>query len=250
MPRVPKDTQPGPSALRRSILKLLAGTVLGAGLGRLGVDFAFAAEPLVEAGDKLMSIEFDWALRSRVLARQADDDDWEPLTRFEASETLRLADGKHDRPVRDRRQPTATRERRARPRQAPRRARARRRGHREGGRRHLLRPPSGLRVHARDLSQCRQCPDRDRRLDQRRACAQAGRQRCARLLVVLGRLARGPPRLGAAGEGRFQPAQFHGHERHRLRRRHAGGRRLAARLRAGGRACRNGAEARWRCRSR
>ena len=34
MPRVPKDTQPGPSALRRSVLKLLAGTVLGAGLGR------------------------------------------------------------------------------------------------------------------------------------------------------------------------------------------------------------------------
>jgi alpha-galactosidase len=94
MPRSRKDGTPrtGPQARRRTILKLLAGTIAGAGLTRFGAEFAFASEALAEAGDELIAIEFDWALRSRVIARPGDE--WEPLTRFEASETLRLADGK------------------------------------------------------------------------------------------------------------------------------------------------------------
>ena len=39
-----------------------------------------------------MAFEFDAALRSRVMARQGNT--FEPLTDFEPSETLRLADGK------------------------------------------------------------------------------------------------------------------------------------------------------------
>jgi alpha-galactosidase len=81
-----------PTARRRTVLKLLAGSIVGAGLSRLGAGFAFAAEPLVQVGDTVMSLELDWALRSRVVARQGRG--LEPLTDFEPSETLRLADGK------------------------------------------------------------------------------------------------------------------------------------------------------------
>ncbi len=48
-----------PPARRRSVLKLLAGSIAGAGLSRLGAGFAFAAEPLVQVGDSVMSLEFD-----------------------------------------------------------------------------------------------------------------------------------------------------------------------------------------------
>jgi alpha-galactosidase len=82
-----------PTAHRRTALKLLAGSIAGAGLDGLGAGFGFAAEPLVQVGDKGMRLEFDWALRSRVVARQGHD--WQPLTDFESSETLRLADGNH-----------------------------------------------------------------------------------------------------------------------------------------------------------
>jgi alpha-galactosidase len=81
-----------PAARRRTVLKLLAGSIAGAGLSRLGTGFAFAAEPLAAVGDTVMSLELDWALRSRVVARQGGG--FEPLTDFEPSETLRLADGK------------------------------------------------------------------------------------------------------------------------------------------------------------
>ena len=81
-----------PPARRRTVLKLLAGSIAGAGLGGLGAGFAVAAEPVAPVGDAVMSLEFDSGLRSRVVARQGDA--LEPLTDFEPSETLRLADGK------------------------------------------------------------------------------------------------------------------------------------------------------------
>jgi alpha-galactosidase len=79
---------------RRTVLKLLAGSIAGAGLSGLGQSFAFADEPLVQVGDKVMSLEFDSALRSRVIARRGSG--FEVLTDFEASETLRLA---HDQRI-------------------------------------------------------------------------------------------------------------------------------------------------------
>ena len=82
-----------PAARRRTILKLLAGSVAGVGLSRLGADLAAAAEPLVQVGDAAISLEFDSSLRSRVIARQGGG--IEPLTEFEPSETLRIAGGKH-----------------------------------------------------------------------------------------------------------------------------------------------------------
>ena len=82
-----------PTARRRTILKLLAGSVAGLGLSRLGAGLAAAAEPLVQVGDAAISLEFDSGLRSRVIARRGGG--IEPLTEFESSETLRLADGKH-----------------------------------------------------------------------------------------------------------------------------------------------------------
>ena len=80
-----------PSALRRAVLKLLAGSVAGASLGRFGTD-AVAAGPPGVVGDAVMALEFDGVLRSRVLARRGGG--WLPLTAFGASETLRLADGR------------------------------------------------------------------------------------------------------------------------------------------------------------
>ena len=81
-----------PAARRRTILKLLAGSVAGVGLSRLGAGLAAAAEPPAQVGDAAISLEFDSGLRSRVIARQGGG--IEPLTEFESSETLRLADGK------------------------------------------------------------------------------------------------------------------------------------------------------------
>src|SRR5262245_44780119 len=81
-----------PTARRRTVLKLLAGSIAGAGLSRFGAGFASAAEPPAPVGDTAMSLEFDAGLRSRVLARQGGG--LEPLTELEPSETLRLAGGK------------------------------------------------------------------------------------------------------------------------------------------------------------
>jgi alpha-galactosidase len=85
-----------PTARRRTVLKLLAGTIAGAGLGGLGARFAFSADQLVPVGDAVMSLEFDSSLHSRVVARQsgAQSGALEPLTDFEPGEVLRLADGK------------------------------------------------------------------------------------------------------------------------------------------------------------
>jgi len=86
-------TGSAPTARRRTVLKLLAGSIAGAGLSELGVRFGFAAEAAAQVGDAVMGLEFDTGLRSRVVARQGGAS--EPLTDFEPSETLRLAGGKH-----------------------------------------------------------------------------------------------------------------------------------------------------------
>ena len=80
-----------PSSRRRTVLKWLAGSIAGIGLSDLGPRLALAAEPPVQLGDAAMALELDAELRSRVIARQGST--VEPLTDFEASETLRLADG-------------------------------------------------------------------------------------------------------------------------------------------------------------
>jgi alpha-galactosidase len=79
-----------PTPRRRTVLKLLAGSIAGTGLNSLGARFAFAIEPPVQVGDKVISLEFDSALRSRVAVQH--DGGLDPLTDFEPSETLRLAD--------------------------------------------------------------------------------------------------------------------------------------------------------------
>src|ERR1700675_3006000 len=81
-----------PTAPRRTVLKLLAGSIAGARLGGLGAGFAVAAEPPVALGDAVMSLELDSELHTRIVARQGSAP--QPLTDFEPSETLRLADGK------------------------------------------------------------------------------------------------------------------------------------------------------------
>ena len=78
-----------PSSRRRTVLKWLAGSIAGIGLSDLGPRLALAAEAPVQLGDAAMALELDADLRSRVIARQGST--VEPLTDFEASETLRLA---------------------------------------------------------------------------------------------------------------------------------------------------------------
>jgi alpha-galactosidase len=77
---------------RRTVLKLLAGSVAGASLSGTAARFASAAERVAQVGDRLMILEFDRALHSRVVARAGAS--VEPLTEFEPSEAVRLADGK------------------------------------------------------------------------------------------------------------------------------------------------------------
>jgi alpha-galactosidase len=81
-----------PTAKRRTVLKLLAGSIAGAGLSGRGIGLTIAAEPPAPVGDAVMSLEFDAELRSRIVVRPTGAVD--PLTDFEPSETLRLADGK------------------------------------------------------------------------------------------------------------------------------------------------------------
>ena len=85
-------TQTTPNAHRRNLLKLLGGSVASAGLGRFAAGFALAAEPAVRLGDGAIGIELDWAMRSRIVARQGSHS--EPLTEFEPSELLRLVYGR------------------------------------------------------------------------------------------------------------------------------------------------------------
>ena len=87
---MPKSRAPG--ARRRTVLKLLAGTVAGAGFQMRPGGFASAQQVPLQLSDGTVGIEIDTALRSRLLARQGDA--FEPLTEFAPSETLRLADGK------------------------------------------------------------------------------------------------------------------------------------------------------------
>ena len=71
---------------RRTVLKLAAGPIAGAGLSGFVTDLAFAARPLAHASDDIMRLEFDRTLRSRVLMRQRRG--YKALTNFEPSETL------------------------------------------------------------------------------------------------------------------------------------------------------------------
>jgi alpha-galactosidase len=79
-----------PNPRRRSILKLMAGSVAGAGLHGIGAKFARAAEARTKVSDTIIALEFDSSLRSRVIAQQGSV----PLTDFEPSETV-WVEGKH-----------------------------------------------------------------------------------------------------------------------------------------------------------
>jgi alpha-galactosidase len=85
---------PRGNAGRRTVLKLLAGSV--AGLSALRARSVVAAEPIMRAADTAIAIEFDAALRSRVLMRQEmrQGGALVPLTDYEPSESLRLAGGR------------------------------------------------------------------------------------------------------------------------------------------------------------
>ena len=80
-----------PTARRRTVLKLLAGSVAGASLSSLGHRLASAADAPAPVGDAVLRLEFDLSLRCRVLTHQ--DDGFRPLTDFDASETLQRTDG-------------------------------------------------------------------------------------------------------------------------------------------------------------
>src|SRR5437588_5802350 len=82
-----------PNPRRRSILKLMAGSVAGAGLNGIGTKFASAAEARTRLADTVIALEFDSSLRSRVIAQQGSV----PLTDFEPSEMVRV----EGRPVDD-----------------------------------------------------------------------------------------------------------------------------------------------------
>ena len=71
------------TAGRRTVLKLLAASIAGASALRARV--ARAAEPAVRIGDAAIMLEFDAALRSRVLAPSGNA--FEPITDYEAGET-------------------------------------------------------------------------------------------------------------------------------------------------------------------
>ena len=79
-------------ARRRTVLKLLAGSLAGAGLSVRPASLALANEPPILLSDGTIALQIDANLRSRVMARQGDT--LEPLTEFSSSETLRLSDGR------------------------------------------------------------------------------------------------------------------------------------------------------------
>ena len=81
-----------PTTRRRTVLKLLAGSIAGAGMTILEAGRGRAADPVVRIGDAVMGLEFDSGLHSRVVARRGSAA--EPLTDFGPSETLRLVDGR------------------------------------------------------------------------------------------------------------------------------------------------------------
>ncbi len=112
--------------------------------------------------------------------------------------------------------------------------RGRRRNAREASRGRVPRRLSRRRADDGALSQRRQAADRDRQVVDRLAHAS---RPPARRLDLRGLVASGPPRLGAARDARFSAAQLHGHERLRLRQRHADGGGVAARCRTRRRPC-------------
>ena len=79
-----------PTVRRRTILKLLAGSIAGGSLNGLRPHLALAAAPL-QVRDALICLEFDEGLYSRVLSRR--ENGFESLTDFDPSETIRLAGG-------------------------------------------------------------------------------------------------------------------------------------------------------------
>ena len=81
-----------PTAKRRTVLKLLAGSIAGAGLSGRGAGFAVAAEPPAPVGDTVIEpgVRFRAAQPRCRAARQR----LRAAHGFRASETLRLADGK------------------------------------------------------------------------------------------------------------------------------------------------------------
>ncbi len=80
-----------PRGGRRALLKLLAGSIAGAGLSVPAGRLVLAASPPAPIADKLIRLELDAELRSRVLAVEGSA--FQLLTDFEASEALQLADG-------------------------------------------------------------------------------------------------------------------------------------------------------------
>jgi alpha-galactosidase len=76
---------------RRAVLKLLAGSIAGAGLSGRAHSFDPQARVPSPIADPIISIEHDADLRSRVLSRQGPK--FQPLTDFEASELVRLQNG-------------------------------------------------------------------------------------------------------------------------------------------------------------
>jgi alpha-galactosidase len=74
------------------VLKLLAGSLAGAGLSVRPASLALANEPPILLSDGTIALQIDAALQSRILARQ--NDTLEPLTDVAPSETLRLSDGR------------------------------------------------------------------------------------------------------------------------------------------------------------
>lgn len=85
-----KGTRRG--ARRRTVLKLLAGSLAGAGLNVRPASSAPAGDGPIQISDGAMALQFDSALRSRVFARH--DHTLELLTEFAPSESLRLSDGR------------------------------------------------------------------------------------------------------------------------------------------------------------
>ena len=79
-------------ARRRTVLKLLAGSLASAGLSVRPGDLALANQSPVLLSNGTIALQIDVNLRSRVMARHGDT--LEPLTEFSSSEILRLSDGR------------------------------------------------------------------------------------------------------------------------------------------------------------
>ncbi len=75
---------------RRGLLALFGGTVLAT--GALSAGRAWAAAPVARVGDKVLTIEFDAALNSRLVSSLGGQA--APLSDFAASETVTLKGGK------------------------------------------------------------------------------------------------------------------------------------------------------------